>query len=234
MFRWDDAGTDRATRGPLWTSDTGRGTGAGTTELEIINGFPRNKVAITNGPGAGKGIYLGTFRTNGSSQVDYILGGAGAAGGESTILGVWNCYNRVLTNLINFDNTNTWNYTTATLRIKNGNNANKISFVIGLSEDALTAINVAYAVNASLNIFRETAIGFNSTTVGSVGNSTTDWWAGTGTFTVPVKAFLSMQAPLGFNYIAPLEISGASGTTTWYGDNGGSEFLSNFLATIPG
>ncbi len=120
------------------------------------------------------------------------------------------------------------------MRIKNGSARNKISMLIGLSEDALNATNVAYAANASTNIFRETAIGLNATTVGSVGNSSTDWWAGTATFTVPLKSFLCMRAPLGFNYIAPLEISGASGTTVWYGDNGGAEFLSIFFATVMG
>lgn len=211
-----------------------RGTGAGTTEIEMVNGVWRNKYAITNGPAAGMGVYVGTGRTNASSQIDYIMGGTGAAGGESTFLGLWNAYNRVPIKLVNYDNTGTWNYTTATMRIKNGNQNNRICMVIGLSEDALNAANVAYGVNATNNVIRETAIGLNSTTVGSLGNSSTDWWAGTGTFTVPVKAHLCMRAPLGFNYIAPLEYSAAVGTTTWYGDNGGTEYLSLFSATVMG
>jgi hypothetical protein len=90
FFGWNDAGTFRATRGPAWTSDTARGTGAGTTELELVNGIYLNKVAITNGPAANRGTYLGTIRTNGSATVDVILGGTGAAGGESSTYGVWN------------------------------------------------------------------------------------------------------------------------------------------------
>src|SRR5207302_1105083 len=46
VFVWNDAGTVRATRGSAWTSDTARGTGAGTTELQRLNGIWTNKNAI--------------------------------------------------------------------------------------------------------------------------------------------------------------------------------------------
>lgn len=81
FFVWDDAGTKRLTRGPLWTSDTARGTGAGTTELQRVNGIWTNKVAITNGPAAGMGTYVGTIRTDGSSQANWNPTPAAAAGG---------------------------------------------------------------------------------------------------------------------------------------------------------
>src|SRR4030095_7670960 len=48
-FAWSDSGTVRCTRGPAWSSDTARGTGAGTTELQIIQGFLTNKLVITTG-----------------------------------------------------------------------------------------------------------------------------------------------------------------------------------------
>jgi hypothetical protein len=106
--------------------------------------------------------------------------------------------------------------------------------VVGLSEDCISAVNSAFSVNGNTQIARETAIGLDATNVGSVGHSTTGWIAPTNTFTQPVRAFFAAKAPLGFHYIAPLEWSAASGTTTWYGDNGGTEFLSNFLASLPG
>ena len=77
LFVWNDGGTYRCTRGPAWSSDTARGTGAGTTELQLLNGILTNKNAITNGPAANKGTYVGTVRTNGSSQVDFQLAGMG-------------------------------------------------------------------------------------------------------------------------------------------------------------
>src|SRR5436853_574503 len=90
-----------------------RGTGAGTTELEFVAGILMNKAAITNGPGADRGTYVGSIRTNASSTVDVIFGGVGAAGGESSVLGLWNMYNRRLVDLVNVDNTDSWNYTTS-------------------------------------------------------------------------------------------------------------------------
>ena len=71
LFVWDNGGTITLSRGPAWTSDTARGTGAGTTELQRLNGIWTNKVAITNGPAANKGTYVGTVRTDGSSQVNW-------------------------------------------------------------------------------------------------------------------------------------------------------------------
>ena len=39
LFVWDNGGTITLSRGPAWTSDTSRGTGAGTTELQRLNGL---------------------------------------------------------------------------------------------------------------------------------------------------------------------------------------------------
>lgn len=44
-----------------------RGTGAGSSELQQILGVWTNKVAITDGPRANKGTFVGTIRSNGSS-----------------------------------------------------------------------------------------------------------------------------------------------------------------------
>jgi len=235
VFCWDNSGTFRCTRGPAWTSDTARGTGAGTTELVRVDGRYLNAVSITNGPAASRGTYVGTIRTNGSSQVDMIFGGAGAAGGENTILGVWNAYNRVNTALKNFDDTNSWQYTTATYRIKNGNNANKISFVVGLREDGIRAVNNQVNNNNTVLVTRIVQIALDSTTTATAGSSTSanndPVTNGAGLILNYTAQFLD-RAPLGFHYLAPLEFSAATGTTNWYGDNGGTNQLSLFFAEI--
>ncbi len=46
---------------------TARGAGAGTAELERLNGLWVNKYDVTNGPAARRGTYVGTIVTNGSS-----------------------------------------------------------------------------------------------------------------------------------------------------------------------
>lgn len=231
LFVWNDSGTTRCTRGPLWSSDTSRGTGAGTTELEFVNGILMNKNAITNGPGADRGTYVGTVRSNGSASIDMIFGGAGAAGGESTILGIWNMYNRRHVDLVNFDNTDSWNYTTATVRLKNAGastTANRITFVIGFQGDGLLAINNALSSNSAANTARIAGIGLNSTTGFATGSSSGQVGGVALGSVIPAICHYATMAPLGFNYVAPLEWSVASGVTTWYGDNGGVLTLSTF------
>lgn len=222
LFVWSDSGTLRCTRGPAWTSDTGRGTGAGTTELERVTGIWVNKVAITNGPTAQRGTYVGTVRSNGTASIDMIMGGTGGAGGESSILGVWNMYNRVLTTIRNYDNSDSWTYTTATWRLKNAGGsatANRILFVIGLQEDAIEASNRASSNNGNSNIGRGISIGLNSTSAYAGLAADVSFCSGPTGITASHHSLYSALAPLGFNYLAPLEISIATGTTTWYGDN---------------
>ena len=84
LFVWNDNGTLRLSRGPAWTDDETR-----ALALVTVGGIDLNAVGITNGPAASRGIWVGTVRSNASSQIDWILSGAGA------VLGVYNAYNRV-------------------------------------------------------------------------------------------------------------------------------------------
>lgn len=164
VFCWVDSGTNRCTRGPAWSSNTSRGTGAGTTELVRVNGLLLNANAITNGPGAQRGTYVGTIRTNGSSQVDFTYGGA-ASGGSAGSLGVWNAYNRVLINTSVIDSGASYSYSSATPRQARGSAGNQISFISGLQEDALTAQVSGNSVTASvINASALYGIGFDTTT----------------------------------------------------------------------
>lgn len=71
-----------------------RGSGAGSCELERLNGIWVNKHDIAYGPSARKGTYVGTIYTNSASQVDFKMGSTAAGFGEA-IIGIWNAYNRV-------------------------------------------------------------------------------------------------------------------------------------------
>ncbi len=60
---WSDGRTVRVSRGPAWSAGAGssntlRGSGAGSTALNRVNGLLRNMVVITNGPAAGYGTYV--------------------------------------------------------------------------------------------------------------------------------------------------------------------------------
>lgn len=229
LFVWLDDGTVRLTRGPAWSSDTARGTGAGTTELQRVVGIWTNKAAITNGPGVNLGVYLGTVRSNGSSQIDFIYGGIGS-GGTAASLGVWNTYNRVDVRGLVGDSTNSWTYSTATWRAANNSANMRVSFVVGLQEDFFQA-DYSVITTCPNGADHAAAIGYDSTTAmsgraihslvlpGGVGQP----W---GTFNAQ---------PLGFHYMQAIEqdTSGAaSGTLTWYGTNGSAGVYQNGLTYV--
>lgn len=152
IFGWSDAGTIRATRGPPWStgggSNTVRGTGAGSTALQLVTGLLVNANAITNGPGQFLGTYLGTCITDASAQLNVTFGGS-ASGGAASILGCWNAYNRVLATAKVSDTNNgaSWLYA-GTTRAENASNNNRVSFVTGLAVDG---INAAFQGSATLS-----------------------------------------------------------------------------------
>ncbi len=135
LFVWSNAGAITLTRGPLWTNGTARSSG---TALTRVNGILTNAVAITNGPAAGSGTYVGTFKTNASGTVDYIFGSA-ASGGSAASFGVWNYYNRVLTQTAVTDNGTPYTYVTNSWRAARGSTSNMVSFIIGFPEDFISA-----------------------------------------------------------------------------------------------
>lgn len=135
MFVWNDAGTLRLSRGPLWSSPgSARGTGAGTTELERLNGRYVNKQSISNGPAAQRGLYVGTIRISVSGVDDSIAGRH-----------CWNAYNRVRRAMRRGEATSSWTYSTTTWRAANNDPGNQLAFVIGLSEDEVEAEVLALA-----------------------------------------------------------------------------------------
>lgn len=220
IFGWLDGTTFRATRGPVWSSDTVRGTGAGTTEIERVSGVWLNKVTITNGPTANRGVYLGTIRTDNSGNAVWISAPAAAAGGGNCKLFVWNMYNRVGVGATSLDSTDSWTYSTATVRAADNNNSNRISFVRGLNEDGVSAAYNAIARNSTNGGVLAVGVGIDSTSAfsGSIANGS--GWGGSGinverTMTGTYTGLIG----LGFHYVQALEYaSGATGT--FYGDNG--------------
>jgi len=162
LFVWQDsAGANWLTRGPLWTNDTTRSAG---TALVMVNGILLNNAAITNGPAASRGTYVGTVRSNGSAQIDWIFG-ASAAGGTAAWFGVWNMYNRVDVNTTVNDSTASWlTATSATYGPMNvgatgGGLNNRISAVFGLPEDGIR-ISVGAIMAGIAVAFSQGNIGF--------------------------------------------------------------------------
>jgi hypothetical protein len=210
VFVWSDSGTLRATRGPAWTSDTARGTGAGTTELERVDGRYVNKVSITNGPGAQRGLYVGTIRSDGSAQINDSLAKRH----------VWNAYHRVMRAMLVTEPTNTWNYSTLALRQANGNAANQLDFVRGLDEDGVRATVLSRAFNSTATVrLVYTGIGLDSTSAIAAG-SLTNSASSTNTMTAQMTAFYSGLPGLGRHLLTWLESGNGADTQTWEGDGG--------------
>lgn len=211
LFVWNDGGTIRCTRGPAWSSDTSRGTGAGTTELTRVNGILLNANNITNGPSAQRGTYVGTVRSNGSSQIDWIYGGI-AAGGTAAVLGVWNMHNRVSVSTFVGDNTNSWTYGSTTPQASNASTARRISFISGLQEDAFDFATYGFAQGSGTNA-----------AVFGLGVDVTNAFSGIISESVaaatPVPVVASYGASfLGFHFIQDCEAMSGATTGTFYGD----------------
>lgn len=226
VFAWSDSGTIRATRGPTWASGTGgsntvRGTGAGSTALSLVNGILVNTNAITNGPAAGFGTHIGTIMSDGSSQINWVLGGA-SAGGTAAILGVWNAYNRELVTARVQDSTASWTYTSNTVRAVDASNNNRVTFVTGAAVDA---IHATYGDNVSL----PSGAGATFAIWGFAMDSTSafDRTAGFGS-TAPTGATFNWQAAsgwykpvLGLHFIQATEQSDNTHVTTFSGAGSG-------------
>ena len=132
-FVWNDAGTLRLCHGPDWTSDTARSTG---TALTAVNAIYLNSVAITNGPAASRGTWVGTTRSDASSKLNFVFG-ASASGGVAALLNVWNAYNRVNVGTIVVDSAA---YTDTSITVKqfhSGGTGMQIDFVLGAQVDAV-------------------------------------------------------------------------------------------------
>lgn len=205
-FVWSDGGTLRLGHGPDWTNDTTRSAG---TALVLQNGILLNSLAITNGPAASRGTYVGTTRSNASSQLDWIYGTAGAPG-VAGFFGVWNMYNRERVWSFAGETTFTWTYTTATPRAANASNALRHTFVSGSAEDAFSAKYIAIAAN-STNVMGA-GVGYDVTNAFSgiigAGGGGTNTAMLTGSFGTPA---------LGAHFFQAVETSQAAGSTSWFG-----------------
>lgn len=195
-----------------WTNDTTRATALTTQDGILV------KSAATGRR------YLGSFRTTAV---------AGQTEDSFAKRYVWNMYNRARRVGRVSESTDSWAYTTATWRQANNAAANQLDFVIGWADNPLHAEVKGYAVNSS-NVAASVGIGQDSTSApasGCVGMAGTP-------FSTPIasqlSATLDIYPAVGRHYYPWLEYSTATGTTTWYGDNGAALLQSAITGWIEG
>lgn len=203
-FVWNDAGTIRVGHGPDWTSDTARSAG---TALVMVNGILLNNAPITNGPAAQRGTYVGTTRSDASSQLSWLLGGS-AIGGVAAFLGVWNCYNRVDVSALVRETTSSWSSVNGVGPLQSSTN-NRVTAVFGLAEDSVSAKATAVGW-PSVSTYVAIGIGLNSTTVIS-GIVSGVSLASTDTGYHPIQGELTVVAPIGANFWQSMETSNGAG-----------------------
>jgi hypothetical protein len=151
--------------------------------------------------------YLGSFQTTGvSGQTEDSVANRFLS----------NYYNRVEKDMIRNDPTASWTYTTATWRQSNANVANQLNFFIGVSECIVNGIANGSASNSSAASIG-TAVALNSTTSISTTNLLGSTQMASNTQATAASSFYKGYPPIGNNYLAWLEISSATGSTTFYG-----------------
>lgn len=211
VYVWNDAGTIRATRGYAWTSDTALGSGAGTAQRALQDGILVNAVAITNGPGAGKGRYVGTIRSDGSAAIN----------DTAAKRHVWNKNNQVERAMFVADPAASWSYSSATRRQANANAANQLDMVRGLDEGIVNARVMAAASSSSASDEVEASIGLDSTTTPATACLYEFVDINTVNLAHVASALYSGAPGLGRHVLTWLETAPIhSGTVTWLGTGG--------------
>lgn len=224
LFVWDKGGTLTLSRGPAWSTATTRGVGAGTTELNFVDGLWVNKNAITNGPGAGAGTYVGTIATDASTALNMMFAPAAVSGGSSNRLDVWNMYNRRRIVSKNVDLVAYFTDTAAVDVWQTWHNSagNEITFVCGMPEDAITAHLSGKGEDSIDSALWSIGIGLDGTTCldgaeCANGDEAANHWGGAHTS-------VSLGPQLGRHFLVPLCITHTATLTlfAYATPNGGS------------
>lgn len=227
IFFWDDGGTPRISRGPAWDTDTSRGTGSGTTELERVKGRYVNKQAITNGPAAQRGTYLGTVRSNGSSQIDWRMG-SDTAGGTAGLLHVWNYYNRLDTNVQISTTTATWTYSSTTFRVAENSTGMRVKYICGVAEEGYDAVYNCASFSSTNN---NSVIGLGHDSTSTPSGSTGISGISSGVW-VSAPAFHRSNPEIGSHYVQAIEkVTIDTVSVTFYGDHS-SDFKSGLIFSM--
>lgn len=205
VFCYDNAGT--ATLEVLaWTNDTTRATALTTQDGILVK------------TGATTRRYVGTFYST--------TAGNGQTEDSAANRYLWNYYNRAARKM-NYSYAGTWTYTTATWREANGGSVQRLNFVVGVAEDAITSRVSVNAANSSANI--EVCIGIGVDSTSSPSGSAPQSYTQAANIAVSMYADYIYVPAVGKHFLAWLEYSAATGTTTW-----GSATTSGQIPSISG
>lgn len=193
VFIYDNSGSPALELSTVWTSDTAR--------AQAVNMFEGIYTLQTNRTRR----YVGTIRATGATTTE----------DSATRRFVWNVSNRVPRFLVVTETTNTWSYTTNTLRQTNANTANQVEFVEGISEVLSRAVAINIVTAGTTARLMDAGIGVNATTVQSAvlrgGQARSN-------VINQINSSYSGYTGLGYDFLSWNE-RGLAGTL-YYGDNG--------------
>ena len=211
VFVYDNAGTLAMER-LAWAGDTSR-----STALALQDGIYVKSGQLTR-------RYLGTYRTTGT---------LGQTEDSLTKRFVFNYYNRIRRPVRRVEATDSWAYTTATWRVANNTTSNQINVLVGQGETDIELTVLATAENTGTAATMHTGIGEDSTTSPATGGLIAGQQMAQANTPFTASMSTVRVVPLGYHFYAWLERSAASGTTTWYGDQGAAfTYQTGLVGTI--
>lgn len=197
IFLYDNSGT-LTLESLVWTNDTTRAT-ALTTQDGIL---------VKSGDATRR--YIGTIYTSATGQCE----------DSAAKRFVWNYYNRASRSLRKTDTTNSWNYTSTTVRQANNSTANQVDFVRGVNEDEVETTATGLASTSAGSPVVRTLIGLDSTTAMASGAISAAAAVAGSTAQFGGSSSWRGYPSEGRHYLAWLEAGNSN--VTMYGDDGGS------------
>lgn len=232
VFVFNNSGVLTLVTGPAWSTSTAgsgaRGSGAGTTQLQLLSGVYVNAVQITGRNSsstytvaANQATYLGSLAIDGSAgQVT-----CHRSFGQSRKWGIWNAYNKAPLYLQAGDGTGSWAMTSVALGPVNGSTANSLTVFQGLPVETmffeyLQKWSIANTGGNPTVGQGSIQIGFNSTSAGSgkVGNFVFQQAASTGMSAGAdaIAKYIYAPATIGINTVTALGTSTNTQTSTTF------------------
>lgn len=198
--------SDLSLSSTVWTNDSTRATALASQDGVYVKTGDVSK------------RYLGTIRIN-------------STGGQTedtvTQRYVWNACNRAARPMLVTDATVSWTYATSTWRYARASSANRLQFVVGLSEDVVEAF-VSARFGMDSGISGSIAIGYDTNSApSSLYADTAGYSSSQG---IPVQTSHVVLPLPGYHYLAWVEYRRA-GTLTVYGTLT-NQFLSGIQGTV--
>lgn len=210
LFAYDNAGTV-ACETLAWTNTTTRATALTTQDGVYVK------------TGATTRRYLGTV---------YINASGGQTDDAANKRYVWNYYNRAPRQLQKFDTTDSWTYNGA-MRQANNSTANQVEVMVGVAEVLVSLDVVGTAACSSAGGEIEVGIGEDSTSETVSGSLAAPQCVMVANQKQGTRSLVRRMPAIGRRTYAWLEYA-SNATTTWYGDNGTSNFRNGLLGWVEG